>query len=199
MIITAPQHKALSKHLVVTVPVGDRRIWITAPQAVYTAIAALVAPEEIRGSHATYAHLRPTRWRVWAVTSTHLAFVELGFDGEDYDAEEEWKRLKPEPRGYREAPANATVVSAWARPLVTALKLKAAEIGRDNPTAGGGFRLDRVVVEFADGTIAPAEGSFSCPMQRAEGDSDRWDDFIAAMRRGSPYLTAELVPGNRSE
>ena len=90
------------------------------------------------------------------------------------------------------------MVSAWARPLVTALKLKAAEIGRDHPTAGGGFRLYRVVVEFADGTIAPAERAFSCPIQRAEGDSDRWDAFIAAIRRGSPYLTVELEPGNRS-
>lgn len=89
MIVTASQHAALTTHLVVTVPAGDRRIRLTAPQAVYTAIAALVDPEEIRGSHATYAHLRPTRWSVWAVTSTHLAFVELEFDGEDYDAEEE--------------------------------------------------------------------------------------------------------------
>ena len=197
MIITAPQHHALSTHLVVTVLAGDRRIWITAPQAVYMAIAALVTPEEIRGSHATYTHLRPTRWRVCAVTSTHLAFVELEFDGEDYDAEEERKRLNPERRGYREPPASAMVVSAWARPLATALKLRAAEISRDHPTEGGGFRLGRIVIEFADGTIAPAEGGFSCPTQRAEGDSDRWDDFIAAIRRGSPYLTVELEPGDR--
>ena len=186
MIVTASQHAALTTHLVVTVPAGDRRIRLTAPQAVYTAIAALVDPEEIRGSHATYAHLRPTRWSVWAVTSTHLAFVELEFDGEDYDAEEEGKRL-----------ASPTVVSTWARPLATALKLNAAGIVRDHPTAGGGFRLYRVTVEFADGTTAPAEGGFSCPMQRADGDSDRWDDFIAAIRRGSPYLTVELESWNR--
>ena len=105
MIITAPQHEALSTHLVVTVPAGDRRIQLTAPQAVYTAIAALVAPEEIRGSHATYTHLiRPTRWRVCAVTSTHLSFVELEFDGEDYDAEEERKRLQQEPRAIEKRP-----------------------------------------------------------------------------------------------
>lgn len=146
-------------------------------------------PEEIRGSHATYAHLRPTTWRVWAVTSTHLAFVELEFDAEDYDAEEEAKRRNP-----RQAPTDATLVSAWARPLVTALKLKAAGIIRD-PGPAGGFRLYQVAVEFADGAIAPAEGGFS--MQRAEGDSDRWDDFIAAIRRGSPHLTVELEPGNR--
>src|ERR1700743_3679082 len=138
MIITAPQHHALSTHLVVTVLAGDRRIWITAPQAVYMAIAALVTPEEIRGSHATYTHLRPTRWRVCAVTSTHLAFVELEFDGEDYDAEEERKRLNPERRGYREPPASAMVVSAWARPLATALTLRAAEISRDHPIEGAG-------------------------------------------------------------
>jgi hypothetical protein len=197
MIVTASQHAALTTHLVVTVPAGDRPIRLTAPQAVYTAIAALVDPEEIRGSHATYAHLMPTRWSVWAVTSTHLAFVELEFDGEDYDAEEEGKRLNPESRGHREAPASSTVVSTWARPLATALKLNAAGIVRDHPTAGGGFRLYRVTVEFADGTTAPAEGGFSCPMQRADGDSERWDDFIAAIRRGSPYLTVELESWNR--
>jgi hypothetical protein len=26
-----------------------------------------------------------------------------------------------------------------------------------------------------------------------EGDSDRWDDFVAAIRTGSPYLTLELT------
>ena len=194
MIITASQDAALITHLVVTVPAGDRRIWLTAPQAVYTAIAALVDPEEIRGSHATYAHLRPTRWSVWAVTSTHLAFVELEFDGEDYDADEEAQRLNPEGISplYRQSPAQHRLVSAWARPLVTALKLKCGGINSD-PGPTGEFRLNQISVEFADGTTVPEEGTtLFCPLQRAEGDSDRWDDFVAAIRAGSPYLTLEL-------
>lgn len=191
MIITATQHNALNDHLVATVQLGDRRASIAAPQAVHTAIAALVDPTQIMGSHAEYAHLRPTRWRVWVVATTHLAFVELEFDDDDYDSEEEARRIN-----LGRGAANYTLVSAWARPLVAALKLKAAGIVRDATTAGltGAFRLNQVAIEFADGTSAPAEGGLSCPIRRADGDSDRWDGFIAAIRSGSPYLTVELAP-----
>jgi len=191
MIITASPHEALSHHLVAT---GADRMRHGAPQALYTAVAALTGLAEIRGSHATYSHLRPTRWRAWVVTSTHLAFVEFEFDGDDYDAQEEANRLDP---AYRQSRAGERLVSAWARPLVTALRLMSGGIDRDHTTAGptGAFRLNQIAVEFADGTTVPAEETETLllPMHRAEGDSLRWDDFVAAVRAGSPYLTLELT------
>jgi len=199
MIITASQHEALSSHLFATDSMGALH---RAPTAVHTAIAALIEPTDINGSHCEYAQLDPVRWRVWATTATHLAHTEVKFENEDtYDAEEEEARLDPlrqakRPLAYRTSPARHDLVAAWTRPLLGILRVKADGIDRDYDAVGNesAFRLQGITVEFADGTIVPSEGRLRIPMQsqRAEGDSDRWEDFIEAIRKGSPYHTLEL-------
>jgi hypothetical protein len=200
MRITASQQAALDAHLIATSFQNTR---YRAPRAVYTAIAALVDPAEIRGSHGEFLRLKPTTWRIWVMTSTHLAYVEIKFENEDeYDADEEAKRIDPpEGPGFRRDPARGQLVSAWVRPLVRAERLTLDSIDRDYAGSGfeADFRLHGVAIEFADGLRTPGEGFLRCRTrtQRAEGDSERWDEFIAGIRRGSPLLTLEL--GSLSE
>jgi hypothetical protein len=192
MRITGSQQAALDAHLIAT---SEPRTHHRAPRAFYSAIAALVDPAEIKGSHGQYDRRLPARWRIWVVTSTHLAYVEIKFDNEDdYDADEEANRLLTLGQPFARLAAPGQLVSAWVRPLVTAVKLTAESIDRDYNLAGNllEFRLHNIAIEFADGLITPGEGFLRCQPQRAAGDSERWDDFIAAIRDGSPYLTLEL-------
>lgn len=193
MRITGPQQAALDAHLIAT---SEPRTHHRAPRAFYTAIAALVDPAEIKGSHGEYKRLKPATWRIWVVTSAHMAYVEIKFDNEDdYDADEEANRLLAQGQPFTKLAAPGQLVSAWVRPLVTAVKLTSESIDRDYNLAGHllEFRLQSIAIEFADGLITPGEGSLGCQTQRAEGDSKRWDGFIAAIREGSPYLTLKLA------
>ena len=192
MIIDKSQQDSLSVHLVAT---AFGRARLGAPQPVHRAVAALVDPTEIVGSHATYGHLRPTRWRVWVATSTHLAYVEMEFDEDDYDAQEEIERIKSQAFSNAQSFAAARLVSAWARPLVTATDLTASRIDQDYiHNAPGPFRLQDIAIKFADGTRVPAEGGLSFPTHPADEDGERWDAFVAAIRDGSRYATVELKP-----
>lgn len=193
MIITGTKHQALSVHVSAT---GPARAIHVAPQAVYTVLAALMEPADIVASHATYFSQNPTRWRVWAVSSTRLAFVEFEFDADDYDAQEESNRLHPENISpvLRMSAPRERLVSAWVRPLATALKMKSGSITREYPggVPAAHFSLNKIAVEFADGTRVPAEGALTLAIQPADGDGLRWDEFVAAIRAGSPYLTFEM-------
>jgi hypothetical protein len=196
MKITASQQAALDAHLTATIP-GTPATQHRAPRAFDGVIAALVDPAEIEGSHGEYQRLQPARWRVWVVTPTHLAYVEIKFDNEDdYDADEEANRVIAPGQPFIRDPARGELVSAWVRPLVTAVKLTSESIGRDFNRWGHllEFRLQSIAIEFADGLRTPGEGSLRCGKQshRVQGDAERWEGFIAAIREGSPYLTLEL-------
>ena len=129
MKITASQQAALDAHLTATIP-GTPATQHRAPRAFDGVIAALVDPAEIEGSHGEYQRLQPARWRVWVVTSTHLAYVEIKFDNEDdYDADEEANRVIAPGQPFIRDPARGVGVGLGA----TACYSRKADLGIDRP------------------------------------------------------------------
>ncbi len=146
------------------------------PEAVYTAVVSLVDPADVRTSFVDYVRgEETTTWRLWLLTYTAIAYIELRFDVPSYDEDEEEDLARQ-----RRIPATE-VVAMWVRPLSEINEFAVTDMG---PVRNSGIET-RVWfpvganITFNDGhaVALPAQSKLHQPADRA-----RSDEFTTAVR-----------------
>lgn len=150
-----------------------RMIEAQPPRALYTALLALVDPEEHVASWTDWESGPNTHWRAWFVTDSALAFIHLEFD------QSNWYRGPEEDLYSREKfiPTNAR--ECWARPLNAVVEVSISGFGTPLGPRREEMPLHGVVLTFADGhrAVLPSQESLHRDSRAAV------DELIDAVRR----------------
>lgn len=141
-----------------------------------SAIIALVDPAQVTSSLSEYlADGDSTSWRVWLVTNSAVAHIDLEFDASTFDANEE-----DYLRQQRAIPTT-NVVSMWVRPLSRITEFSVTDLGalRDSGAETRVWFPQTARISFDDGHTV------SLPPQvrlHQSADRARADEFITAIR-----------------
>jgi hypothetical protein len=153
----------------------------SAPWAVLLAVAALVGDEDITGSWTDYQPNEPeghTTWTEHIATAKRLIHVQLQFDAQMYDFDED-------NDGLTRRRVTAAIREAWARRLSDVAQLRIGHCGERLPERGphNWVPIGDVSLSFNDG----GKVQFEFDQQRMgyPQERERSDQFIAAVRTGA--------------